>query len=329
MGLGNATFGGCCGLAILFGALCVVSYFVPLGLWLTARAAGVPVGIPHLFMMRLRNVPPHQIIQPLIMATQAGLKLGLRDLENYYLQGGRVHAVVSALIAASRANIELSFQQACAIDRAGRDVLGAIKMSVNPKVIETPMISAVAHDGIELRATCRVTVRTNIERLIGGAGEETVIARVQEGICTAIGSAKQYVEVLESPDVITKTVLDKGLDVGTQFEILSIDIADVDVGKNIGAQLQIDQAEADKQIAQAKAETRRAQAQAQETEMRARVQEQKAKLVESQAQVPLAMADALRTGKMSVLDYYNLKNLVADTQMRQSISGVSTDEMKF
>lgn len=326
---GTATGGAFCIIAIFIGLIAVISYFVPLGLWLTARAAGVPVGITYLFMMRLRNVPPHQILQPLIMATQAGLKLSLRDLESYYLQGGRVHAVVSALIAASRANIALNFQQACAIDRAGRDVLGAIKMSVIPKVIETPMISAVAHDGIELKATCRVTVRTNIERLIGGAGEETVIARVQEGICTAIGSAKQYVDVLEAPDVITKTVLGKGLDVGTAFEILSIDIADVDVGKNIGAQLQIDQADADKQIAQAKAETRRAQAQAQEQEMRAKVQEQKAKLVEAQAQIPLAMSDALRTGKMTVLDYYNLKNLVADTQMRQSISGVSTDEFKF
>ncbi len=305
--------------------LAIIGHFIPLPLWLTAQVAGVRVGLPHLFAMRLRKVPPEQIIRPLIMATQAGLKLKAEDLESFYMQGGRVFPVVQALIAATKANITLDFQRACAIDRAGRDVLEAVKMSVNPKVIETPEIAAVAQDGIEVKSSCKVTVRANIERLIGGAGEETIIARVQEGICTAVGSAEHFQLVLESPDRISKTVLSKGLDVGTAYEILSIDIADVDVGRNIGATLQTNQAEADKQIAQARAETRRANAMAKEQEMRAKVQEQKAKLVEAQAQVPLAMADSLRTGKMSVLDYYQLKNIIADTQMRQSISGV-TDE---
>jgi uncharacterized protein YqfA (UPF0365 family) len=312
-------------IVVLLAVLMIIGHFIPLPLWLTAQAAGVRVGLMQLFYMRLRKVPPEHIIRPLIMATQAGLNLRVQDLESYYMQGGRVFPVVNALIAATKANITLDFQRACAIDRAGRDVLEAVKMSVNPKVIETPEIAAVAQDGIEVKSSCKVTVRANIERLIGGAGEETVIARVQEGICTAVGSAEHFQLVLESPDRISKTVLAKGLDVGTAFEILSIDIADVDVGRNIGATLQTNQAEADKQIAQARAETRRANALAKEQEMRAKVQEQKAKLVEAQAQVPLAMADSLRTGKMSVLDYYQLKNIIADTQMRQSISGV-TDE---
>ncbi len=298
--------------------------FIPVGLWISALAAGVRVPLITLFAMRLRRVPPAKIIYPLIKATKAGLDVRLDRLEAHYLAGGNVDRVVDALIAADKAGIRLTFDRAAAIDLAGRDVLEAVRVSVNPKVIQTPMVAAVAKDGIQLLATARVTVRANIDRLVGGAGEETIIARVGEGIVTTIGSANSHKEVLENPDRISKTVLDKGLDAGTAFEILSVDIADVDVGKNIGAQLQIDQAEADKKIAQAKAEERRAMAVAAEQENRALVEAMRAKLVEAQAQVPLAMAEALRAGRLGVMDYYQLKNIEADTDMRESISKASS-----
>lgn len=294
--------------------------FVPLGLWISSLAAGVNVGIFNLVGMRLRRVVPSRIVNPLIKARKAGLALSTNQLEAHYLAGGNVDRVVNALIAAQRAEIDLSFERAAAIDLAGREVLQAVQMSVNPKVIETPVIAAVAKDGIEVRAKARITVRANIERLVGGAGEETIIARVGEGIVTTVGSSGSHKEVLENPDLISRTVLSKGLDSGTAFEILSIDIADVDVGKNIGAQLQTDQAEADKRIAQAKAEERRAMAVAKEQEMKAMVQEMRAKVVEAEAEVPKALAEALRTGKMGVMDYYNLQNIQADTHMRDSIS---------
>jgi len=292
--------------------------FVPVMLWISALASGVKVGILTLIAMRIRRVIPSRIINPLIKATKAGLGLTINQLESHYLAGGNVDRVVNALIAAQRANIDLKFERAAAIDLAGRDVLQAVQMSVNPKVIETPVVAAVAKDGIEVKVIARVTVRANIERLVGGAGEETIIARVGEGIVTTVGSAESHKEVLENPDTISRVVLSKGLDAGTAFEILSIDIADVDVGRNIGAKLQIDQAEADKQIAQAKAEERRAMAVAQEQEMRARVVEMRAKVVEAESQVPLAMAEALRQGRIGVLDYMNLKNIEADTSMRSS-----------
>ncbi|TDA70208.1 MAG: UPF0365 family protein [Clostridia bacterium] len=294
--------------------------FIPLGLWISALAAGVRVSIVTLIGMRLRRVPPQKIVNPLIKADKAGLSLTVNQLEAHYLAGGNVDRVVDALIAAERANIPLPFERAAAIDLAGRNVLEAVQMSVNPKVIETPVVAAVAKNGIEVKAKARVTVRANIDRLVGGAGEETVIARVGEGIVTTVGSAETHKEVLENPDSISRTVLEKGLDSGTAFEILSIDIADVDVGRNIGAQLQTDQAEADKRIAQAKAEERRAMAVAREQEMRAAVQEMRAKVVEAEAQVPLAMAQALREGKLGVMDYYNMKNLLADTEMREAIA---------
>ncbi|MEC9488743.1 MAG: flotillin-like protein FloA [Halanaerobium sp.] len=296
-------------------------YFIPVGLWISALAAGVKVGIFNLVGMRLRRVPPNVIVAPMIKSTKAGMEVTSDNLEAHYLAGGNVDRVVDALIAAQRAEIPLTFERATAIDLAGRDVLEAVQMSVNPKVIQTPVVTAVAMDGIQVMATARVTVRANIDRLVGGAGEETVLARVGEGIVTTVGSADTHKKVLENPDSISKTVLEKGLDSGTAFEILSIDIADVDVGKNIGAQLQADQAEADKEIAQAKAEERRAMAVAQEQEMKARVQEMRAKVVEAEADVPKAMAEALRTGKMGVMDYMNLQNIKADTQMRESISG--------
>ena len=270
--------------------------------------------------MRLRRVIPSRIVNPLIKARKAGLGLTVNQLEAHYLAGGNVDRVINSLIAAQRAEIDLSFERAAAIDLAGRDVLEAVQMSVNPKVIETPVIAAVAKDGIEVKAKARVTVRANIARLVGGAGEETIIARVGEGIVTTVGSSESHKEVLENPDLISRTVLNKGLDSGTAFEILSIDIADVDVGRNIGAQLQTDQAEADKRIAQAKAEERRAMAVAKEQEMIASVQEMRAKVVEAEAEVPKAMADALRTGNLGVLDYFNMQNIQADTQMRDSIS---------
>lgn len=298
-------------LIILF--LILFFVFVPIGLWISASAAGVKVGIVNLVGMRLRRVAPSRIIIPLIKATKAGLNVTGNQLEAHYLAGGNVDKVVDALIAAHRANIELLFEKAAAIDLAGRNVLEAVKMSVNPKVIETPNVSAVSKDGIELLVKARVTVRANLERLVGGAGEATVLARVGEGIVTTVGSAQSHKEVLENPDKISKVVLSKGLDAGTAFEILSIDIADVDVGRNIGAQLQTLQAEADKKIAQAKAEERRAMAVAREQEMRAAV-------VESEAEVPRAMAQALREGKLGIMDYYDMQNVIADTKMRNSIS---------
>jgi len=299
--------------------LAIILSFIPVGLWISALAAGVKIGIITLIGMRLRRVVPSRIVNPLIKAVKAGLTVTVNQLEAHYLAGGNVDRVVDALIAAERANIPLAFERAAAIDLAGRNVLEAVQMSVNPKVIETPLISAVAKDGIEVKAVARVTVRANIDRLVGGAGEETVIARVGEGVVTTVGSADNHKAVLENPDLISRTVLGKGLDAGTAFEILSIDIADVDVGRNIGAQLQTDQAEADKRIAQAKAEERRAMAVAKEQEMKAAVQEMRAKVVEAEAEVPLALAEALKTGKLGVMDYYNMQNLLADTQMRDSI----------
>ncbi len=314
------------GLIILF--LAVILSFVPIGLWISALAARVPVGIFALIGMRLRRVAPVKIVNPLIKATKAGLDLNVNKLEGHFLAGGNVDRVVNALIAAQRAEIPLQFERAAAIDLAGRDVLQAVQMSVNPKVIETPVVAAVAKDGIEVKARAKVTVRANIDRLVGGAGEETIIARVGEGIVTTIGSSDNHKLVLENPDKISNTVLAKGLDSGTAYEILSIDVADVDVGKNIGAQLQTDQAEADKRIAQAKAEERRAMAVAREQEMIAAVQEMKAKVVEAEAEVPRALSQALRDGNLGVMDYYQLKNVMADTDMRSSISKLSQQEQQ-
>ncbi|PKM80667.1 MAG: hypothetical protein CVU89_12915 [Firmicutes bacterium HGW-Firmicutes-14] len=304
-------------------AVAIILSFIPIGLWISALAANVKIGIITLIGMRLRRVPPAKIVNPLIKAVKAGLTVTVNQLEAHYLAGGNVDRVVDALIAAERANIPLLFERAAAIDLAGRNVLEAVQMSVNPKVIETPLISAVAKDGIEVKAIARVTVRANIDRLVGGAGEETIIARVGEGVVTTVGSAVNHKAVLENPDLISQTVLGKGLDAGTAFEILSIDIADVDVGRNIGAQLQTDQAEADKQIAQAKAEERRAMAVAREQEMKASVQEMRAKVVEAEALVPAAMAQALQEGKLGVMDYYNMQNILADTQMRDAIGKVA------
>jgi uncharacterized protein YqfA (UPF0365 family) len=299
--------------------LSVLLTFVPVMLWISALAAGVKVSIFTLIGMRLRRVIPSRVINPLIKAHKAGLDVTTNQLESHYLAGGNVDRVVNALIAAHRANIELSFERAAAIDLAGRDVLEAVQMSVNPKVIETPFIAGVAMDGIEVKAKARITVRANIDRLVGGAGEETIVARVGEGIVSTIGSSDNHKKVLENPDMISQTVLSKGLDAGTAFEILSIDIADVDIGKNIGAELQTEQAEADKKIAQAKAEERRAMAVAQEQEMKARVEEMRAKVVEAEAKVPLAMSEALTSGKIGVMDYLNIQNISADTSMRDSI----------
>ncbi|HHV98856.1 MAG TPA: flotillin-like protein FloA [Clostridiaceae bacterium] len=310
-------------IAVIFIILSLFFSFVPVGLWISAYAAGVRIGIFTLIGMRLRRVIPSRIVNPMIKAVKAGLNVSINKLEAHYLAGGNVDRVVNALIAAQRANIPLEFERAAAIDLAGRDVLEAVQMSVNPRVIETPVIAAIAKDGIELKAKARVTVRANIDRLVGGAGEQTIIARVGEGIVSTVGSSDNHKEVLENPDSISKTVLEKGLDAGTAFEILSIDIADIDVGRNIGAQLQTDQAEADKRIAQAKAEERRAMAVAREQEMKAAVQEMRAKVVEAEAEVPKAMAAALKEGKLGVLDYYNLQNIIADTQMRNSISSMS------
>jgi uncharacterized protein YqfA (UPF0365 family) len=300
--------------------LVVLLTVVPLMLWISALAAGVRIGIFSLVGMRLRRVVPRRVINPLIKAVKAGIKLNTNQLESHYLAGGNVDRVVNALIAAHRADIELSFERCAAIDLAGRNVLEAVQMSVNPKVIETPFISGVAMNGIEVKAKARITVRANIDRLVGGAGEETIIARVGEGIVSTIGSSESHSQVLENPDMISRTVLKKGLDSGTAFEILSIDIADVDIGKNIGAHLQTEQAEADKKIAQAKAEERRAMAVATEQEMKARVQEMRAKVVESEAEVPLAMAKALKEGNLGVMDYMNYNNIKADTEMRHSVS---------
>lgn len=302
-------------------AIMIFLHFVPLGLWISAMAAGVNVGIFTLVGMRLRRVNPTQIVLPLVKANKAGLSVNVNQLEAHYLAGGDVNRVVDALIAAERASIPLTFERSAAIDLAGRDVLEAVQMSVNPKVIETPIISAVAKNGIELRVRARVTVRANIDRLVGGSGEQTVIARVGEGIVTTVGSSEEHTDVLENPDHISRTVLAKGLDAGTAFEILSIDIADVDVGRNIGAELMTDQAEADKKIAQARAEERRAMAVAKEQEMKAYTQEMQAKVVEAQAEVPQALSEALRQGHMGVMDYYNMNNIMADTKMRESLSG--------
>ena len=301
--------------------LLILMWAVPVRLWVEAVFAGVKVGIGDLIGMRLRKVNPAGVVRPLIAATKAGLLLTTRQLEAHFLAGGHVDRVVKALISADKANLGMSFEQAAAIDLAGRDVLEAVKVSVNPKVIDTPRVAAMAKDGIQLIATARVTVRANINRLVGGAGEDTILARVGEGIVSTIGSATSHKAVLENPDNISKTVLAKGLDAGTAFEILSIDIADVDVGKNIGAELQTDQAEADKRIAQAKAEERRAMAVAHEQEMRAKVQEQRAAVVQAEAQVPLAMAEAFRNGNLGIMDYARYRNVSADTEMRQALAG--------
>lgn len=311
--------------AVAIIVLAVFFTFVPVMLWISALAAGVKISIFTLVGMRLRRVIPNRVVNPLIKAHKAGLNVGTNQLESHYLAGGNVDRVVNALIAAQRANIELTFERCAAIDLAGRDVLEAVQMSVNPKVIETPFIAGVAMDGIEVKAKARITVRANIERLVGGAGEETIVARVGEGIVSTIGSSDNHKKVLENPDMISQTVLGKGLDSGTAFEILSIDIADVDIGKNIGAILQTDQAEADKNIAQAKVEERRAMAVAQEQEMRARVEEMRAKVVEAEAEVPLAMAEALREGNIGVMDYMNIKNIDADTEMRDSFGKLTKD----
>ena len=310
------------GLIILIVILLIAVFlrYVPLGLWIRARASGVPLTIATLVGMRLRRISPPRLVDALITASKAGLDITINQLEKHLLAGGNIERVVKALISAQQAGIKLTFEQTCAIDLAGRDVLQAVQMSVIPKVIETPAVAAIAKDGIELRAKARVTVRTNIQQLVGGAGEETVMARVGEGIVTTIGSSDTHKAVLENPDRISHTVLNKGLDAGTAFEILSIDIADVDVGRNIGAQLQMDQAEADRRIAQARAEERRAMAVAREQEMKADVQEMRAKVVAAEAEVPLAMAEALRAGKLGVMDYYQMQNVMADTAMREGIA---------
>lgn len=307
------------GLGLVVLILTLFFIFVPIGLWISALAAGVKIGMMNLVGMKLRRVVPFKIVLPLIKATKAGINVNVNQLEAHYLAGGNVDRVVDALIAAQRANMDLVFERAAAIDLAGRDVLEAVKMSVNPKVVETPNVSAVAKNGIELLVKARVTVRANLDRLIGGAGEATILARVGEGIVTTVGSSESHKEVLENPDRISKVVLDKGLDSGTAFEILSIDIADIDVGRNIGAELQTLQAEADKNIAQAKAEERRAMAVAREQEMRAAV-------VEAEAEVPKAMATALREGKLGVMDYYDMQNVMADTKMRDNISKVGNSD---
>ena len=301
-------------------ALVIILWLFPVGLWFQAILSGVHISLIQLLLMRWRGVSPKTIVMAMIMGTKAGLQLKANELEAHYLAKGNVNKVVMALISANKANIQLDFKMATAIDLAGRDVLEAVQMSVNPKVINTPPVTAVAKDGIQLIAKARVTVRTNIRQLVGGAGEETVIARVGEGIVSSIGSAESHKEVLENPDSISKLVLGKGLDAGTAFEILSIDIADIDVGKNIGAVLQMDQADADKNIAQARAEERRAMAVAQEQEMKAKAQEARAKVIEAEAQVPLAMAEAFRSGNLGIMDYYRMKNIQADTDMRENIA---------
>ena len=307
--------------AIVFAFLILFVYLIPLRLWIAARSSRVPVGLGALVGMRLRRVPPGSILVPLINAHKAGLDLTTDQLESHFLASGNVQNVVRALISAQKANIPLNFDRAAAIDLAGRNVVEAVQTSVQPKVITTPRVAAVAKDGIQVIAISRVTVRANLDKLVGGAGEETIIARVGEGIVTTIGSAETYAMVLENPDSISRTVLDKGLDAGTAFEILSIDIADVDVGENVGAKLQTEQAEADKQVAQARAESRRAMAIAEEQEMKARVQEMRARVVEAEAKVPLALAEALRAGNLGAFDYFNLKNIVADTSMREQLGG--------
>jgi uncharacterized protein YqfA (UPF0365 family) len=300
--------------------LWILLYFIPIGLWFQALVSGVRISLLQLVFMRWRKVPPSVLVVAMIEADKAGIKLNRDELEAHYLAGGHVQQVVHALVSANKANIDLSFKMATAIDLAGRDVFQAVQMSVNPKVIDTPPVTAVARDGIQLIAKARVTVRANIKQLVGGAGEETVLARVGEGIVSSIGSAHSHKEVLENPDRISKTVLEKGLDAGTAFEILSIDIADIDIGKNIGAVLQMDQANADKNIAQAKAEERRAMAVALEQEMKAKAQEARAKVIEAEVEIPLAMAHAFKIGNLGIMDYYRMKNIEADTNMRESIS---------
>ena len=310
-------------LVIIFACIIFLILFlwlVPIGIWFQALISGVHTSLIQLIFMRFRKVPPAVIVNNMISATKAGLKVSQNELEAHYLAGGRVNSVVNALISADKANMNLDFKTCTAIDLAGRDVLKAVQTSVNPKVIDTPPVAAVAKDGIQLIAKARVTVRTNIKQLVGGAGEETILARVGEGIVTSIGSAQSHKQVLENPDSISKLVLTKGLDSGTAFEILSIDIADIDVGKNIGAQLQMDQANADKNIAQAKSEERRAMTVASEQEMKAKAQEARAKVIMAEAEVPLAMAEAFRNGNLGIMDYYRMKNIQADTDMRESIS---------
>lgn len=297
-------------------------YVVPFPLWLSARLSNVEVGLVDLFSMRMfRKIPPHELILPAITAQYAGIPVSIAKLQSHYMAGGSVHNVINALIAASKARIELDWDTATGIDLAGRNVLEAVQMSVNPKVIQTPLIEAVAHDGIQVKAICLVTVRANIDKLIGSAGEETVLARVGEGIVTSIGKSRSFRQVLENPDLITEAVLETGLDSGTAFEILSIDIADIDVGENIGARLQIDQADADKRVAQARAEQRRAEAMARQTEMSAKVEEMRSKVVEAQAEVPEALFEALSQGRFTVMDYYKMENMIADTNMRQGLAG--------
>lgn len=313
-------------MGIILLAVIVVLFIVgsSVKLWLQALVSGAHVGLLNIVFMRFRKVPPKLVVESKIMSVKAGLPVSTDELETHYLAGGNVARVIQALIAADKANIELKFKQAAAIDLAGRNVLEAVQMSVNPKVIETPKIAAMAKDGIQLKAISRVTVRANLDRLVGGAGEETILARVGEGIVSTIGSASSHKAVLENPDSISKTVLSKGLDAGTAYEILSIDIADVDVGKNIGADLETDRAEADKKIAQAKAEERRAMAYAAEQEMKAKVEAMRAKVVEAEATIPLAMAEAFRSGNLGIMDYYKMKNVMADTKMRDTIG--STDD---
>lgn len=306
----------------------ILMYFVPLNLWITAVFSGVKVGLLQLVFMRIRKVPPRIIVEALITSTKAGLNLTLNDLETHYLAGGHVPMVIKALISADKANIALTFKQAAAIDLAGRDVFEAVQISVNPQVINTPNVAAVAQDGIQLVAKARVTLRANIAQLVGGAGEETILARVGEGIVTSIGSSASHKEVLENPDKISKLVLQKGLDAGTAFEILSIDIADIDVGTNIGAKLQIDQASADLKVAEAKAEERRAMAVAVEQEMKAKAQEARAKVIEAEADIPKAISEAFRSGNLGIMDYYRMKNMQADTEMRDSIAGSGKEGKK-
>jgi len=320
-------FEGAALLAMVLGAIIlffVFLYFVPINLWITALFSGVKVGLFDLVFMRIRKVPPRVVVESLITATKAGLEISSNDLETHYLAGGNVPNVIRALISADKANINLSFKQATAIDLAGRDVFQAVQISVNPKVITTPKVAGVAADGIQLIAIARVTVRANIAQLVGGAGEDTILARVGEGIVSSIGSAKSHKDVLESPDNISKVVLSRGLDSGTAFEILSIDIADVDVGANIGAKLQIDQASADLKVAEARAEERRAMAVALEQEMKAKAQEARAKVIEAEAEIPRAISDAFAKGNLGIMDYYRMQNIQADTSMRDSISGGQT-----
>ncbi|MCK5312273.1 MAG: flotillin-like protein FloA [Desulfobacteraceae bacterium] len=314
-------------LAVIVIAVIIIFFVISsaISLWIQALVSGARVGLLNIVFMRFRKIPPKLVVETKIMAVKAGIDITTDFLESHYLAGGNLSRVVQALIAADKANIDLEFNRACAIDLAGRNVLEAVQMSVNPKVIETPLIAAMAKDGIQLKALARVTVRANIDRLVGGAGAETILARVGEGIVSTIGSSNSHKNVLENPDMISKTVLAKGLDSGTAYEILSIDIADVDVGKNIGADLETDRAEADKKIAQAKAEERRAMAIAAEQEMKARVQEMQAKVVDAESKVPLAMAQAFKDGNLGIMDYYKMKNIMADTQMRDSI-GTSEDE---